>query len=506
MNYLSYAALLLVPACAGIVFLFFRLNNLRGEGKKLAQERDDLLVSQATLTTENTSLKERLAGISDLDAEKVKLQEEAERLKSGIKEWIQKFNAQKQKMQQELQAEQLKAKADWDAKRQSEEKEFQKQKDTHYTELKTLQVNVALLRGEMQSLEEMAELHSFGFYKPRYDFANSQAYQAELEKIRASQKLMIKEKTAAVCPIEWQVNGSAREGRKQINQTLKLMLRAFNGESDAAIAKVKYNNVHVMENRISNAWKAINGMSEVQQCTIAESYWGLKMKELYLAHEYQEKVQEEKEEQRRIREEMREEEVARRELERAQQEAEREEKRYEDALTKARLEVESAVGAKQQKLLWQIEELQQRLEEAHRNKERAISLAQQTKVGHVYVISNIGSFGELVFKIGMTRRLDPLDRVRELGDASVPFTFDVHAIIYSENAPALENALHKKFHHRRVNRINERREFFRVSIEEIAEAVRQHNGEIEFIKEAEAIEFRKTTALLQELQGITVAS
>jgi Meiotically up-regulated gene 113 len=124
-----------------------------------------------------------------------------------------------------------------------------------------------------------------------------------------------------------------------------------------------------------------------------------------------------------------------------------------------------------------------------------------TRSGHVYIISNIGSFGDQVFKIGMTRRLDPMDRVRELGDASVPFHFDVHAIIYSTDAPRLEATLHRMFNNRRVNRVNERKEFFRVSIDEIAQAVRQHHGEIEIVRECEAADYRKTLAIMNDDQN-----
>jgi hypothetical protein len=139
---------------------------------------------------------------------------------------------------------------------------------------------------------------------------------------------MLKDGTAAVCSTEWSVNGSRAVGQKQVEETLKLMLRAFNGECDAAVSKVRYNNVHVMENRIRKAFQTINAMTQSQHCSIAESFLDLKMEELHLLHEYQEKVQEEKEEQRRIREQMREEEIAQRELEKAKQDAEREEKRY----------------------------------------------------------------------------------------------------------------------------------------------------------------------------------
>ena len=122
-------------------------------------------------------------------------------------------------------------------------------------------------------------------------------------------------------------------------------------------------------------------------------------------------------------------------------------------------------------------------------------MAQQTKRGHVYVISNIGSFGENIYKIGMTRRLDPMDRIRELGDASVPFPFDVHAIIFSEDAPSLENTLHKAFENKRVNLVNPRKEFFDVTLAEIEAVVHENNASIQFTQIAEARDFRETKAI-----------
>ena len=142
--------------------------------------------------------------------------------------------------------------------------------------------------------------------------------------------------------------------------------------------------------------------------------------------------------------------------------------------------------------------MKQALIEAEKNKERAKSMAEITKSGHVYVISNIGSFGENVYKIGMTRRLEPMDRVRELGDASVPFNFDVHAMIYSKNAPELENLLHKEFYDNRVNKINDRREFFKVNLQDIKKALEKHNIQAEFTMLAEAEQYRQTLALENE--------
>lgn len=190
-----------------------------------------------------------------------------------------------------------------------------------------------------------------------------------------------------------------------------------------------------MEERILKAFEAINQLGTVMQVSITPTYLDLKLDELRLTHEYEEKRYQEQEEQRRIREQMREEERARREIEKAREEAEREEARFQKALEKARAEAARATGEQLQKLNDQIHSLEARLEEAQQQKERAISRAQLTKSGYVYIISNVGSFGQDVYKVGMTRRLDPMDRVYELSDASVPSPFDVHAMIYSENAP-----------------------------------------------------------------------
>jgi hypothetical protein len=478
--------LLFFLALLGLVLVFVRL---KSQGSKLD-----------TLQQEHAAQTERFKPVVDAEAERQRvlawLETEKQRSYYEVQAERQRTLGGLEAERTQLQAEILRLQSEQSQSVQS----LQEQHRHADLEIKTLQKSVAQMRKEFNELDEEANLRSFGFYKPRYDFATSERYQSALEKLREKQKKMLADKKAAVCSIEWTVNGSRREGQKQINQTLKLMLRAFNGESDAGIAKVKYNNFQVMEARIRKAWETINSLAAVQQCKVSEVYVNLKLEELILVHEYHEKVQAEKEEQRRIREQMREEEIAQRELEKARLDAEKEEKRYADALIKARAEMEQVAGEKQLKLQGKVEELQRRLEEAHANKERAIARAQMTRSGHVYVISNIGSFGEQVFKIGMTRRLDPMDRVRELGDASVPFQFDVHAVIFSEDAPKLENTLHRVFTNRRVNRVNERREFFRVSIDEIAEAVRQNHGEIEIIREAEAKDYRQSLALMMEKQ------
>ncbi|MEH2176698.1 DUF4041 domain-containing protein [Nostoc sp.] len=383
-------------------------------------------------------------------------------------------------------------------------KQLDKQAETDERELS---VKISGLRAQLKGLEEQEIFEAFGFYESKYDFQEAEEYKQRLDKIRAQQKQMIKDKQAAVCHTEWSVGGSVKEGKKMTDNFLKLVLRAFNGECDASVAKVKYSNIETMENRIRKTYGDLNKLSQTTHCEVAPRYLDIKLEELWLTHEYQEKKYQEQEEQRTIREQMREEEKALRDLEKAKQEAEREECRYEEALEKARRDIESATGKVQQKLFSQIEELQKRLAEAEANKERAISQAQLTKSGHIYIISNIGSFGEDVYKIGMTRRLEPMERVKELSDASVPFPFDVHAMIFCENAPELESRLHRCFHTRRMNKENKRKEFFRVSLEEIVKVVRETDAELKicrseitFTKVAEAADYRKTLAQERERQ------
>jgi hypothetical protein len=315
--------------------------------------------------------------------------------------------------------------------------------------------------------------------------------------LRDQQSATVKAGRAAVCSSEWTISGSRAEGKKVTEKILKLMLRAFNGECDALIAKVRYDNLRSFEDRIRKSRESINKLGAGFTCSITDEYLDLKLHELHLTHEYQEKLQAEREEQRALREQMREEERAQKEIERAQREAEQEEERFSRALDKARQEAEKAVGEKQHRLLEQVRELEQKVLDAEAKRQRAISMAQLTKSGHVYILSNVGSFGEHIFKIGMTRRIVPQDRVDELGDASVPFAFDVHAMICAPNAPALEKALHDLLDHRRLNRINRRKEFFHVTLEEIESVVRQHHGEFRLTRLAEAAEYRKSLAAAQ---------
>lgn len=356
--------------------------------------------------------------------------------------------------------------------------------------------NIKYLKNTLIGLEEIEELQSFGFYKTKYGLETSELYNQKLQEIRKKQKDMIKTKTATIHNTDYLVDGDKKKGKEFILDTVKLSLRAFNNECDNIIYKVKFNNVEKSVERIKKIYKEINSLTDMQKVSIKTSYLNLKIKELYLKYEYECKKQEEKEEQLAIKERMREEAKVLKELEAARKKIEKEETHFSNAIKDLNSKLEKANEQEKDSLLEKIKELENKLKEIEDSKKDLSNREQNTRAGYVYVISNIGSFGENVYKIGMTRRLDPMDRVRELGDASVPFKFDVHAMIFSEDAPTLENALHKKFEKNSVNRVNLRKEFFNVSLEDVRkEVLKNHNATIEFTMLAEAQEYRESLAM-----------
>jgi hypothetical protein len=341
---------------------------------------------------------------------------------------------------------------------------------------------------ETALLQEDLEDISFGIYRPHFSFDTSEKYKVEVENIYERKKQLVRDGQAAICPKQWTVEGSKQKGAKMTRDQIKLMLRAFNGECDAATAKVTWNNATRMEERIRKAFEAINKLGEINYITVTKPYLDLCLAELRLTHEYEIKKQEEKEEQKAIREQMREEERAQKEFEKAQRDAAVEKERAEKALAAARADLQKASGEHLEAIQHKIEDLEQKVAEAQAKQDRAVSMAQVTKMGHVYVISNVGSFGDDVFKIGMTRRLEPTERIQELSGASVPFPYDVHAMIFSDDAPGLETALHRQFTGKRLNLVNLRKEYFRVTLDEIETFTK--NPEARQFKESEAIRLK----------------
>ncbi|MEF3101288.1 DUF4041 domain-containing protein [Raoultella terrigena] len=335
-------------------------------------------------------------------------------------------------------------------------------------------------------LDELAE---------NYEFTDAGK---ELQKARELTKSLIKTSKAASCEY---VEPNRR------NTAIKFVLDAFNGKVDSTLSKIKHNNYGKLSQEIKDAFELVNyNGSAFRSAKITDIYLQARLNELKWGVAVNEIMLEEKEEQRRIKEQLREEEKARREYEKAIKEAEKEEKAIQQAIDKATKELMLAGEEQRIALEQKLAELQIKYEEAEAKNQRAISMAQQTRSGHVYVISNIGSFGENVYKIGMTRRLEPLDRVRELGDASVPFSFDVHAMIYSDDAPSLENHLHKVFNDKQVNKVNSRKEFFNVGIKDIKSTIKEMSIDAHWTMFAEAKEYRESIAIHNECEREKLSS
>ncbi len=440
------------------------------------------------------ALRRRFAPVLDIDAEVRRQRETVDELRARQEALLDEIERRGEEFQRGLLEKERNAMREVAMRKDAAEVRIAKL-ETDYT---AGHATFLRLKRELALLQEQENDISYGLYKPTYSFDTPERYKQELDRVWERQKALVREDKATACPYEWTVHGSKADGKRMQKQLGKLMLRAFNGECEAAVAKVTWNNATRMEERIRKAFDAINNLGTVIGVSITPPYLALALEELRLTHEWEQKKQEVLEEQREIRERLREEEKALREAQRAQEEAAKEEQRYEKALAKARKELEKAKGAETTEMQAKIAQLEASLAEAQALKERAKSMAELTKSGYVYVISNLGSFGENVYKIGMTRRLEPTDRVKELGDASVPFEFDVHAMFYTEDAPRLENEFHRHFGEKRVNLVNNRKEFFTVSLDEIDAFVKQRGLALELTRLAEAREFRQSVALRTE--------
>lgn len=351
------------------------------------------------------------------------------------------------------------------------------------------------LKARIVSFEEEELFQSFGFYKPLYDCADSAAYRQLLERIRDRQKEMVKERKALRTEVVFSIEADKAGGKKISKNLEKLILRAFNGECDATIDNVTFSNLDAITARITKAYQDLNDLSQPVGISISQAYLNAKLEELHVCYEYAMKVKEEKEEQRKIREQMREQARLIKEIEDARKKIEKEETHFNQVIAELQARMAAANASEKAQYEAKLCEYQERLACVMRDKEEVEYREQSTRAGYVYIISNIGSFGDHIYKIGVTRRLEPQERIDELGDASVPFEFDVHAMIFSEDAPMLEGALHEHFSDRSVNKINSRKEFFRVRLEEIEEVVRtHHNKVVEFTKIAKAEDYRLTLA------------
>ncbi len=367
--------------------------------------------------------------------------------------------------------------------------ELESKKERLEKEIDKRTSKIDALKKDAVFFEDAITFQEFGLYTPRYDFVTSEEYKEELDRIRDAQKKLIKNDKAIIGATTWTVNGSKSKGNKMIADMKKLFLRAFNSDCEDVISKVKYNNFDMSLKKIRQSANSIEKLGKSMSLQITQKYIDWKEEELTLAFEYQQKKQEEKEAQKAARAEMREAARLQKEIEAQRKKIEKEQTHYQTAYEKLLKQLEE--DPDNSDLLAKKSELENQLNDIDRAIKDIDYREANQRAGYVYIISNIGAFGENVYKIGMTRRLDPQDRVDELGDASVPFNFDVHAMIFSDDAPALETALHKAFEDRKLNMVNTRREFFNVTLDEIKEVVKENfDKTVEFVDVPDAEQFR----------------
>lgn len=359
--------------------------------------------------------------------------------------------------------------------------------------------NISPSRSVGNASQSDDEYQAVGLYKPTFVFSTVDGYKDKLKNVRDRQREMVHDKTACIVPTKFTYNGSVTEGNRLVNDWMHLMLRAFNGECDVIIDHVSFLNFDSSKEKIKKSAESINSIGSRMNISISDKYIALKLNELTVAYDYQQFKQAEKERIRQIREDEREKAKLERELQERRAKIIKDQKHVANELSVLSSRLESATPEESATIQSRIAELNEYTQKLQSDLANVAQREQQARAGYVYIISNIGSFGENVYKIGMTRRLDPQDRVDELGDASVPFRFDVHAFIFSEDAVTLENALHNAFASRRVNLVNLRREFFHVTLDEIEACVKQNFSEtVEFTRTATAQEYRESETIRAE--------
>lgn len=341
------------------------------------------------------------------------------------------------------------------------------------------------LRTRVVQTQEEEILQEVGLYAYRHPLADSVAYKNRLAELSTQIKQLASSGDAVDAATDWHVNGSAAEGRKMVRDFSKLMLRAYNAEADNLVRGMKPYKLDSARDRLLKVAHTIERLGKSMSIRISPAYHGLRVTELELAADYQEMLAREKEAAREERERLREERRVQAEVERERTRLQKEKQHYLNALSALEAAGESD-GESASRLRQQLAEVDKGIADVDYR-------AANQRAGYVYVISNIGAFGDRMIKVGMTRRLEPMDRIKELGDASVPFAYDVHALFFADDAVGIEAQMHQQLAHRRVNRVNLRREFFYATPVEAKNLLTQLAGDLlTFDEHAEALEFHQS--------------
>lgn len=359
--------------------------------------------------------------------------------------------------------------------------------------LNSINNDIEQAKTELSSLQAEVTIEHFNFSD--YDGFSSEECKNKLTLLKNDEQTLVKSGKA--------VHAQSYDSKKFINNNIKQILRCFNSECDNILMGLSIKNIDSMRAKISKSYDSLNKIFAVDGISIAKELLEFKLEELNLVYTYELKREQERELQKAIKEQILEEEKVRREIELQKAKLEKDQLQCSKEIDKLMAYMQKSQNDVEKQLyIDKIRELEDKLKDLEKEKESVLERELNAKAGFVYVISNIGSFGENVYKIGMTRRLEPMDRIKELSSASVPFEFDVHAMIFSEDAPALETALHQHFEKQSVNRVNLRKEFFNVTLEDIELVVKENfNNTVEFTKIPVAKEYRQTLNILSSEQA-----
>ena len=475
------------------------LENLKQTQKALEKEKIQLKQDNSKLQKEaDLKLSVKQMQPLELDKEITKKTKELDKLKAESTKELIDLRARKTKELNDIlntkQEDIEKLNADID-------KKIQKVTEQN-KQISNLDKKIKDLNSQLVNVSDEIMYEDYGLYKPRYDFANSSAYKGKLSEVRSNQKEMIKNGDAGTIFNPMTLDGSEAKGRSMQKKNIKQLVRSFNGECEAAINKVTKSNIEMIEKRITRSFEQLNKLNEPNGVRLTANYLDSKLDEAHIALEYALKKEQEKELLREQRQREKEERQAQREYAQERAKYEKDETHFQQAKdllqnkinnSKSDVEIES--------LKRKLADLQDKISDIQAKKVKLSDRAENPTAGYVYIISNIGSFGQNVYKIGVTRRLDPMDRINELSSASVPFKFDVHALIFTDDAYKLETELHEYFDKERVNKINKRKEFFRLNIDEIKQILSKHKElNFEFHEIPDAPEYRDTLLIEKKMQ------
>lgn len=359
------------------------------------------------------------------------------------------------------------------------------------SQIKHKRVEIKSLEDEIKALESDAVCVQYVFSE--YNGLTSEECKNKLALLKNDEQQLIKDSSAIIV-------SSTSKSKKEKTDNVKQLLRCFNAECDNCFLSLSVKTIDSVRGKITKSFETLNKIFAVDGVALSKQLLEMKLEELNLVYTYELKKEQEREQQKAIKEQMIEEEKVRKEIERQKAKLEKDQMQCTNEINKLMAYMQKTDSEVEKQLYFEkIRELEETLKQLEAEKETVLEREANARAGYVYIISNIGSFGEDVYKIGMTRRLEPMDRVKELSSASVPFEFDVHAMIFSEDAPELETALHQKFERQSVNRINLRKEFFHVTLDEIETVVKEkYNNTVAFTRVPVAKEYHETLEILKQ--------